>query len=211
MNDKKKIALIGGRGKGGRYVAEKALEKGHTVRMLVRSLDMVEASKEGHELIKGDARDISAIRELLNGCDVVINTMGQTKGDDSAFSTVTSNILTVMKELSIKRYIVITGGVVDAKGDKKDFASKAAAALMRLVYSAFVKDRQKELDLLIESDIDWTLIRLPIITEEAYTGKVKESLICVPGTKINNRDLAGFIIREIEDKRYIYCCPFVAS
>ena len=36
MDVYKKIAIIGGTGKAGRYIASKALEKGYHVRMLVR-------------------------------------------------------------------------------------------------------------------------------------------------------------------------------
>jgi len=37
MDVYKKIAIIGGTGKAGRYIASKALEKGYHVRMLVRN------------------------------------------------------------------------------------------------------------------------------------------------------------------------------
>lgn len=48
------------------------------------------------EIIKGDARNCYAIQELLQGCQAVINAVGQLKKESYIFSALTSHILKVM-------------------------------------------------------------------------------------------------------------------
>lgn len=46
---------------------------------------------------------------LLSGCHAVINTFGQPNKAIPLYSEVTEVVIQVMKELSIKRYIGVTG------------------------------------------------------------------------------------------------------
>ncbi|MDQ0089738.1 putative NADH-flavin reductase [Paenibacillus anaericanus] len=77
MNYTLKIAVIGGRGKVGRFIADYALKRGYQVRMLVRSINLQTTSNEHIEVVEGDARDKDVIANLIQGCNVVINTLGQ--------------------------------------------------------------------------------------------------------------------------------------
>lgn len=71
MAQNKRIAVVGGNGKAGRFVVQKALEKGYAVRMLVRNPQRLTVSDGRVKVIKGNAEDISSIQALLEGCDAV--------------------------------------------------------------------------------------------------------------------------------------------
>ena len=78
-------------------------------------------TNENIETIIGDARDFSSIRELLKGCQAVVNAVGQPKNESYIFSTVTKHVLEAMKEFEIKRYILISGGSLNVTGDQKEW------------------------------------------------------------------------------------------
>lgn len=42
-------------------------------------------------------------------------------------------------------------------------------------------------------------------------GKIKESLVDMPGMKIQNSDIAPFVIKEINSERYVGKCPFISN
>jgi len=211
MQKQNKIAVIGGAGKAGRYVVEKALEAGYQVRVLTRNPKQFKAFYKHVEIIKGDVRDVEVIRTLFNGCHTVISTLGKPKKESFIFSSATNNILTVMNELHILRYIVVSGGSVDVPGDKKSFLNKMGARMFRILFPNMMKDKYKELNLLLESNLDWTFVRLPFVVEGVATGSIKESLRDIPGLKIYNSDIADFLIKQIASPLYIRKCPFIAN
>jgi putative NADH-flavin reductase len=206
-----KLAIIGGNGKAGSYIAKKALEEGFQVRMLVRNPDKLTFTDERIEVVKGDARDTNSIRLLLSNCDFIINTLGQPVKEVPIYSTVTKSILTIMKELGIRRYIGVTGASLDVKGDQKTLINKIGAKIFRWIFTNMMADREKELEILSGSDVDWTLVRLPFILVAPSLGDIKESLTNTPGMKISNTDIANFLINQINDCQYVRKAPFISN
>ncbi len=211
MNNKGKVAVIGATGKVGRYLVDQALERGYIVRVLLRDPNKLQ-NKDGRvEVIKGDATDVGSIQSLLGGCHTVINAVGHPLKEKPIYSTVTTHILEIMKKAGIKRYITVTGGAVNASGDRKDLVSKVASRIMGWTYRDMMSDKQKEVDILMNSEIDWTLVRLPFIEEKPAPGQIKVSLECIPGTKISNRDIATFLVDQITEQKYSKKAPFIAN
>ncbi|MCI0768489.1 NAD(P)H-binding protein [Bacillus sp. TL12] len=208
---KSTIAIIGGTGKVGKFLAETAIKKGYTVRMLVRNPEKVSVTSPNIELIKGYAQNPHSIRSLLEGCEAVVNTFGQPNRDTPLYSEVTKLIITIMGDIGIKRYIGVTGGSLDIYGDKKSFVNKLGAIVFRIMYSKMIKDKKKELIILQESKIDWTLVRLPFIYEKDINKTIKENLFDMPGLTITNRNIADFLIDEISNSKYIRKTPFIAN
>ncbi|MDR4363469.1 NADH-flavin reductase, partial [Bacillus anthracis] len=40
---------------------------------------------------------------------------------------------------------------------------------------------------------------------------IKESLVDMPGIKIQNGDIAPFVIKQINSDRYVGKCPFISN
>ncbi|ALQ68148.1 SDR family oxidoreductase [Bacillus thuringiensis] len=211
MESTNKIAILGANGKAGKYLVKEALKKGYEVKILTRDSNNMTITNENIETIIGDARDFSSIRELLKGCQVVVNAVGQPKNESYIFSTVTKHVLEAMKEFKIKRYIVISGGSLNVTGDQKGMVNKIGATLFKLFLPKMMQDKYKELQTIQGSDVDWTIVRLPFVMEGKGIGKIKESLVDMPGIKIQNSDIAPFVIKEINSERYVGKCPFISN
>jgi NADH dehydrogenase len=70
------VFLTGGTGFIGSYVLRELLERGHTVRMLVRQSEDRLPAAGRIETVKGDATDRASLRGLLRGCDAAIHLVG---------------------------------------------------------------------------------------------------------------------------------------
>ncbi|MGM7636537.1 NAD(P)-dependent oxidoreductase [Bacillus sp. Hm123] len=206
-----KVAIIGGNGKVGRFVAKQAIENGHEVRLLARNLNKLHTVDKRIEFVKGDARNPHTIQSLLEGCEVVINTLGQPVKEFPIYSMVTKSILDTMSDLGISRYIGVTGGSLDVQGDEKSISNKMGARMFQILFPKMMQDKEREFEALQNSILDWTLIRLPFVIEGTTSYGIKESLTDMPGVKINNTDIASFIIRQIKEKEYIHKTPFIAN
>ncbi|PEJ40166.1 NADH-flavin reductase [Bacillus wiedmannii] len=211
MESTNKIAILGANGKVGKFLVNETLKKGYQVKILTRNSNNMTITNENLETIIGDARDFSSIRELLKGCRAVINAVGQPKNESYIFSTVTKHILEAMKEFEIKRYILISGGSLDVTGDQKGIVNKIGATLFKAFLSKMMQDKYKELQTIQGSDVDWTIVRLPFVMEGKSIGNIKESLVDMPGIKIQNSDIAPFVIKQINSERYVGKCPFISN
>ncbi|MGI9582876.1 NAD(P)-dependent oxidoreductase [Chryseobacterium sp. RRHN12] len=203
------IAVIGGTGKSGQYLVKHLLEKGHSLKLLLRHPENFTLQNPLIEPVKGDARDEAAVHKLITGTDLVMSTLGQPKGEKSIFSDAAKNIIKAMNSHGITRYIVTTGLSVNTLSDQKNERVKMATEWMYQNYPETTADKQKEYELLLGSNLDWTLVRLPLInlTDENFT--TEANLTDCKGENISASDLAGFLVSQIENSDYTQKSPFL--
>lgn len=204
-----KIAVIGGTGKSGQYLVQNLLKKGYSLKLLLRHPENFTIQNSLIEVVKGDVRDEAAVRSLIEGTDIVMSTLGQPKGEKSIFSDAAKNIIRAMHHHGISRYMVTTGLSVNTISDQKSERVKMATDWMYQNYPETTADKQKEYELLMESSLDWTLVRLPLIhlTDESF--KTETSLTDCKGESISATDLAEFLSSQIENSEYIRKSPFL--
>ena len=206
-----KIAVIGGTGKSGKYLVTELLNQGLQFKMLLRNPENFQLNHSAIEILKGNAGDSEAVRLLANGCQAIISTIGQQGNEMPIFSKATGNILRAMNECNINRYIVTTGLSVDTPSDKKSSQTKFGTHWMKTNYPATTADKQTEYNVLAASNINWTLIRLPLIEQTAIRTVINISLEDCPGDKISATGLAGFLINQLYDDTYIKQAPFITN
>jgi len=205
------IAIVGGTGTVGKHVAATAIEQGYSVRILARRPERVQLNSPHAITIEGNATDETAIRSLLTGSNAVINAFGQPMRDKPFYSEVTMRLLETMKEAGIRRYIGVTGGSLDIEGDRKSWMNRMGAHLFRLLYGDFIRDKQRELGVLRDSDLDWTLVRLPFVHERDVMKPVKVDQYDMPGTKISNTHIARFLVDQVQDAAFLRKTPFISQ
>lgn len=205
------IAVIGGTGKSGKYLVKQLLSQGFHFKILLRNPENFEIKSPFVEIVKGDAKDYNSIYFLIDGCQAVISTLGQPKGESPIFSRATKNVIQSMNEFHIHRYILTTGVNVDTPFDKKGLKAKFATEWMKTNYPQTTADKQNEYNILSGSNVDWTLVRLPLIEQTDGRSQISVSLEDCPGDKIGATNLAYFLIEQLSDDTYIKMSPFVAN
>ncbi|WP_375182016.1 NAD(P)-dependent oxidoreductase [Chryseobacterium sp.] len=203
------IAVIGGTGKSGKFLVQSLLNKQYPIRMLLRNPENFTLKNPLINIVKGDVRNSEAVHHLIKDCDVLISTLGQSVGEKSIFSDATGNIIKAMNSYGIKRYIVTTGLNVNTPFDHKNEKVKMATDWMYQNYPETTTDKQKEYELLNESNLNWTLVRLPLInlTDESFT--TETSLQDCKGETISATDLAKFLISQMDDQTFCKQSPFL--
>ena len=213
MQKHTKIAIIGGTGKSGKYLVKELIKQGYSIKLLLRPLAN-RTDTPSHpliEIIEGNANNYQAISTLIDGCEAVISTLGMgiPASEKTIFSQSTTNIIRAMNEYQIKRYIVITGLNVDTTLDKKSLKNQMATRWMYENFPISTADKQTEYELLMASNLDWTLVRLPLIEQTNEQRQTQTSLEDCEGDKISATDLANFLIKQLRDKCFIKEAPFV--
>jgi putative NADH-flavin reductase len=206
-----KIAILGGGGRTGKYIVTQLLSQGYSLKVLIRNPENFQLESPFIEIVKGDAIDPNAIRSLVQGCQAIINTVGQRKDEPLVASQATTNILKAMTEYGIERYILVAGINVDTPFDKKGPVTSAATEWMKMTFPSIHADRQKTYSILSTSDVNWTLVRVPFIEFTDTNGETVVSLEDCCGSKISAGDIATFVIEQLLDDTYIKKSPFIAN
>lgn len=210
-NNQLTIAILGGAGKAGRPLVQQALAAGHTVRLLLRHPQAFNLAHERLEIVHGDVRDRACVHQLLASTDALLSTLGHTKGEPKPMmAAATQTFVTSMEELGIRRCVVVTSLFVTGR-EALDQKTQEAADYMQQHFPLFMDNRRLEFEVLSGSLLDWTYVRVPLITQDPATGGVAVSLNHLPGQQISAVDLADFLLSQLIDQQYIGQAPFVAS
>jgi putative NADH-flavin reductase len=207
----KKIAVLGGTGKAGKYLIRELFRQGYLVKALARDPLKMEPSSQTTEIIRGNAREYESVRNLLSGCDAVISTLGPSRNEPDTCSIAAGHILKAMDELNIHRFIEVAGLGIDTPDDNKGTLTRALVGIMKWFASAVIADRQKDYELLKNSDIRWTIVRCPMIRLTDVSQNIKTSLLDSPGKHINAADLARFLVDQLISEEFICQAPFIAN
>jgi len=156
-----KIVVLGASGKVGQKVVPLLLAEGHNVRAFVHSHNPFEPSAR-LEVVKGDVHNDKDIAEAVNGMDAVVGVLGSwgTKTKDIQVSAM-KNLIPAMHALGIKRIVSLTGSGAYDPADKNTLSNVVG----RMVPLKVFKDGSEHISLLRESDLDWTVLRSPVMKE----------------------------------------------
>ncbi|WP_339865445.1 NAD(P)H-binding protein [uncultured Algoriphagus sp.] len=213
MNISKKMAVIGGTGKSGKFLVKELVKHGFHIKMLVRNPDRAPEFDHQIEVIVGDVLDESSVSKLLEGCGAVISTLGWglPPSKNTISSEGTTVILKAMKKHRISRYVLVSGINVDAENDNKSAYEKAATEWMYANYPVATRDKQVEYELLLKSEVNWPLVRLPLIILDDENKEIAVSLENCPGDQISATSLSVFLIKQLSEAQFIKQAPFIAD
>lgn len=206
-----KVALIGATGKAGKYILQQLLIAGYKVKALIRKPELFTIAHPLLQIIEGDAKDAETIDFLISDCTSVISALGQQAGEPLCAALAARNIINAMHNHNITRFIFLSGLNLDVPGDKKSEANQAKSLWMKQNYPEAVADKQAAYELLAESDIDYTIIRVPMIDQTDERRQLIADLHDCPGEIISTADLSVFTLQQLNDEGYVRKAPFVAS
>lgn len=206
-----KILVLGATGGTGRLVVKQALARGFSVRVLARSAAKA-SGLEDAEVVIGDARDESVLRNALEGRDAVVSALGTPASpfrEVTLLSSATTALVGAMKAARVSRLVCITGmGAGDSAGHGGlVFDRLIFPALLRKVYAD--KDRQETI--VRGSGLDWVLVRPAVLNDKPPTHKVRAltDLSGFHGGTIARADVAAFALDQLHTGSWLGRSPLI--
>jgi putative NADH-flavin reductase len=179
-----KLTIFGATGGIGRHLLEQALSAGHDVTAVVRNPNGL---PDGARIVRADlAAPDTAVDTALQGADAVLSSLGpRSKNDVGIASQGTTTILEAMNATGVRRIVVVSAapiGTVPSPGrptpprhDPGDgfFMRHLLTPLVKMALRKPYADLALMEDVLRASDLDWTVIRPPRLTNKPPTGKYR--------------------------------------
>lgn len=207
------LAIFGATGRTGQHLLRMALDQGHRVSVLVRDPAKIGIQSERLRVIQGKLDDPDCISQTVAGAQVVLSVLGPVH-NKPAFdvSRGTQAILHAMEAEGVRRLIISTGAGVGDPGDAPRLFNHLMNALVKIAAGNVYADMVRTVDLVRASNLDWTVVRVPRLTDSPATGQVKAGMVGKgTGPSITRADLAAFMLEQAGDQRYIRQAPAISN
>lgn len=206
-----KFLLIGATGDTGREILKQGLAQGHDITALVRHPSKLAVEHRNLRVIAGDVLNLVDVNAAMAGQEAVVCSLGTTVTlkPVTLFSDGTQNLVDSMVYHSVRRIICITGiGAGDSRGHGGFlYDHLIEPTLLRTIYED--KDRQE--DILRDSDREWIIVRPAQLTKGEATGKYRV-LLDLKGVKVDEiarADVAGFVLEQLTSDEFLHKTPLL--
>lgn len=207
------IALFGATGRTGRQVLDLELASGHRVQALARQADSLTGGPEGLTVVQGDVLDAGAVLQVVTGADVVVSVFGHVKGSPARVQTDgTTVIVDAMQAAGVGRIVSLSGGGLPAPQDKPKLPDRLIVLALKAISGAVLADAVDHAAVLAASDLDWTIVRAPRLTDRPGRGTYRIGWVGVnASTQVSRADLAAAILDIALNDTYSHQLPFVSD
>jgi putative NADH-flavin reductase len=199
-----KIIVFGASGGTGKLVVEQALEAGHQVTAVVRNPGAFTINHTNLEIIKGDVFQPATFENALKEKDAVVSCLGtKDRKPTTVYSEGINNIATLMQKAGVNRIICISAGAVIIPPKSSFLLKFVVKNILQQLFKYTYADMLLMEKLLMESGLNWTVIRAPRLTNGKRTGKYRTVVndnIRNPSS-ISRADLADYIVKHLTDEK----------
>ncbi len=194
-----KLVVLGATGGTGLEIVRQAIDRGHAVTAFVRSPDRLKKLANQITIKQGDLLSSVELEGIIPGHDAVVSAFGPrvpvSKADANLLQQFASGLTSAMRHAGVKRVVVESVAFLF-----RDSIVPPAYLFGRLFFPGVVADAAAMERIFEESDLDWTVVRPPELTDKPYTGKyrVREGHLPPFGFKISRANVADFMIKAVE-------------
>ncbi len=210
------IAVLGATGKTGRPLVAAALADGHRVRALARSATRAKdllGTDDHLTVVAGDLTDPTAVSQLVEGADVVIDVSGPAKGSPPDLRRRgAAALVPAMDAHGVGRLVALTGAGVRIDEDRPRPIDRVVRGVMQVIARDVLRDGAAYLDAVRSSDLEWTVVRAPRLVEADPKGDVRHAphLGAGTGATLGFADLARYLLDLAIDGGYEHQAPVVS-
>ncbi len=155
-----KLAVIAANGRSGKIFVERALAAGHSVQAGVHHTNNL-SPYERLTVMPCDATNRNDLAKLISEQDSVVSFIGHVKGSPLHVQTeAIRSLASVVKAQNLTRIVSLTGTGVRFPGDHITLIDRILNTSIRLIDPTRVRDGIEHVEILKQSGLDWTVLRV---------------------------------------------------
>ena len=212
----KQLTLFGATGFVGKILTRKAIERGYRVKVLVRDKSKLGELINQLEIIEGNYFDKRDLSRALEGSEAVLSTIGPPMNgklsatDEDKYVNSLVYIIEQMTANNQSRLISISGAAVKMEDENPPLARKLLRVMLKMASKSTINIKDRELQLLVQSKLDWTNVRPPMIKIDAKGEFVADENKFL-GMAVDVNQLTDFMLDEIEGRKWNRKAPVVGT
>lgn len=198
-----KILVLGATGKTGTHVVRSALTAGHSVTAFVREPARMRVRHPQLDVAAGEVTSNAALlTAAAQGCGAAISALGSGHSLSSVLSpTVMAEAMPVvvgaLREVGVQRLVFMSSLGV---GGTWPLTPASLKVMYKPALSRVFADKAAGERVLRASELDWTLVCPPMLTDGPRTGQYEaaERLRLGGMPRISRADVADFMVSQVE-------------
>jgi putative NADH-flavin reductase len=209
-----RITIFGATGGTGKQLVEQALEAGNDVVAYVRNPSKLDMNHKDLTIVQGELTDQTLIECAVRGANAVISVLGPRGGSKSKPLTEgMQNIIASMKKQGVRRLVISSTLSAKDSNDLPEFRARALVNLVKLAMHAAYEEIIGVAETVRASALDWTIVRLTMLNDKPKSGKVRVGYLGKGevGTWISRADVADFMLKQLEDTKYLRQAPAISN
>jgi putative NADH-flavin reductase len=193
------LLILGATGGTGLELVRRSIDRGHLVTAFVRSPERLKPFQDRIAIKQGDLLNPVELERVVKGHDAVLSGFGPrvpiSKADTNLLQRFATALIAAMPNAGVSRVVVESVAFLF-----EDSIIPPAYLLGRLLFPGIVADASAMERILRESNLDWTIVRPPQLTDKPYTGtyRMREDHLPPFGFKISRADVADFMVKAVE-------------
>jgi putative NADH-flavin reductase len=205
----KKVIVFGASGKVGKLVIDELLSRNYQVTAFIYGDNPFENS-ENLNIITGNVKSTSDVLTAIKEQDVVVSVLGSwgTKTKDILSEGIV-NIISGMKKEKITRIVSLTGSDAFIPGEKPRYIRNISHTLLSIIAKKIMFDGELHIERLVESDLDWTVVRSPVMSDRGIVDFELNENPCSPWESVNRLAVAKSMVKILEEDLFIQDSPFL--
>jgi putative NADH-flavin reductase len=212
-----KVLIFGATGFSGQGILAEALKQGHEVTILVRDVSKIPSKHKNLTIVEGNVLDPQMVASILHHQEAVIQCLGVGgKGDGKPttfISDATKVIVDEMQKQNIKRLIAMSNvGAGNSITFHPWFFTKIILPYFMKWLKVIIEDKNRMEPIIMNSNLDWTIVRCPNIVDKPAKGNCNASLDG-KGLKLSVTlpDLSKFMVEQLKQTAFIKQAPSVSN
>ena len=207
-----RILLLGATKGLGKEILKEALSLGFEINCLVRNAKKFPIEENNIRVFEGDATSSIDLENAVQDSKIIISTLNVMRknlfpwsnitNDKNTISKSSKNIIEISKRKKVKHLISVSAWGVNESLDHIPIWFKLLIKNSNLKYPYI--DHGKSEKLLVNSNLNWTILRPSALVNFLNNHQVKESISLKnkPSLIISRKSLAKFIINIVDKKNY---------
>ena len=195
-----KLIIFGSTGGIGSQVVPQALAAGHTVTAVARNPAAISIQHERLTVLQGDALEPHTLAQPIAGQDAVISALGvRTRTPTTVYSEGVANIMCAMQATNVRRLLCVSATGLDPGPLLQRWLAKP---ILWMVFKEMYTDLVRMEDEMKRSDLEWTIVRPPRLTDGPRTGKYHMTVNkhLTRGALISRADVADYMLTHLDDR-----------
>lgn len=208
-----RLTVFGATGGAGRHLVDRALEAGHEVCAFVRDPSKAPWEDNRLSLVQGDVLDQDAVEQAVQGADAVISALGPSENAPGRVITRgTQHIVQAMERHGVERLIASCGAAVSFAQDEPGPFNKMMGFLVRTFSKHVYEDMKGTAQVIRDSGLEWTIVRVPMLVDGAPKGSVKVGYVGKDtGARITRADMAQFMLDQLQSRAHLHDAPVISN
>ncbi|WP_081668695.1 NAD(P)-dependent oxidoreductase [Sphingomonas phyllosphaerae] len=210
-----KVSVFGATGKTGVLLVRRLIDAGHTVTVYARNPDKMPLHDHRLEMVQGRLDEPERIEQAIIGCDAVISVLGPVAGSSGRPITAGMRLIVdAMQRHGVRRLVATSTPSVADPQDRFSLPFTLAVALIRTLQRSAYDDIIGAAAVIQASDLDWTLVRLPMLSDAVVDQRPAAGYVGMRGLRLfslSRTALTIFLEGQLADRSWLRQSPLVSN